>query len=109
MTIIKMKKDKLKVLITVKDWFYAPDNQLYKGIFGEINENIFWDNYYNNKPVAIGNISIPAGNIISIIISDSIDISQPTKGFCTNAEFGCKEHQYPHNTIYLAKTIKENE
>jgi len=60
------------VLLTTKDWFFAPDGQQYKAVFGEISTE--------DPLLQVGNTTIPASQVVTIIKTDHVNFRNEVRG-----------------------------
>ncbi len=96
-----------KVLVTVDNWFYAPDGQTYKGVHGtlkgvktaEATLGIRPNGKSTNWYLEIGNVVIAGCQVHYAVKCDSCE-QVKCNGWTTNAESGIKEYEYP-SPIYF--------
>jgi hypothetical protein len=97
-----------KALITTDNWFFAPDGNTYRAVFGTVKAvrsaeetlgvktNAKSTNWY----VEIGNMTIAGCQIHYAVRTDKCS-DGPSKGWSTDAQHGCKVYEMPRS-IYLA-------
>ena len=93
----KCALDFSKALVTVKDWFIAPNNRLYKAVYGEL---VFED----KEIIVINNVRINKSEILSVIFSDYCNDGQTLGNWGHNVKHGFDEYETPCQ-IYFAKGV----
>jgi hypothetical protein len=100
-----------KILITTDNWFYAPNGNSYKAVYGTVKKILKTENFLSVKRdnrtaswgIEIGNMIIAGCQIHYAIATDYCsDLS--ALGWDANSEFGCKTYYRPCS-IYFADEI----
>lgn len=97
-----------KALVTTSAWFFAPDGNSYRAVFGTVQAietaeqslGVKTNNRSTNWYLRIGNMTI-AGCQINYAIKTDKCSDKPGIGWDASAEFGCKEYTRPCS-IYFA-------
>lgn len=97
-----------KVLITTDGWFYAPDGNSYRAVYGTVKGIFTAEDTLGVKPngkstnwyVEIGNMTVAGCQIHYAVKSDCCSNFR-SKYWSTSTEHGCKEYTVPCS-IYFA-------
>lgn len=97
-----------KALLTLDNWFYAPDGCTYRAVFGTVHavktaEETFGvktNNKSTNWYVEIGDMTIAGCQIHFAVRTNSCNLGR-SSNWTANADFGLREYESPSH-IYFA-------
>lgn len=99
-----------KALITTDDWFFAPDGNSYRAVFGTVHAVRSAEETLGIRPngkstnwyVEIGNMTIAGCQVHYAVKTDTCHDGRG-KGWSSSAEHGCKEYETPCSVYFADK------
>ena len=100
-----------KALLTLDNWFYAPDGNTYRAVFGTVNAVKTAEETLGIRPnakstnwyVEIGNLTV-AGCQVHFAVRTDVCSADRSHNWTSSAEVGCKEYDTPCS-IYFADRV----
>lgn len=101
-----------KGLVTLDNWFYAPNGRQYRAVFGTVKAARTAEDTLGVKPngkstnwyLEIGNVTIAGCQIHYVVRCDAVATDSHIEDYTVSAEHGLKEFKRP-NTVYMADEV----